>query len=392
MNIRFTSLPAYIAATIDSAFHVHHLCNDKLIGLSLLALIVNSMLLYAQPGLGAKPVAIVAAKAEVETIGQTIEALGTLRANETVQITASVTEPVVAINFEDGQRVKAGDILVELDTAEELAELAEQQAILEEAELQTRRLTNLVEQRAASTAELDIQRREANAAKARIQAIQARIKLRRITAPFAGRVGLRNISLGALAQPQQPITTLIDDQRMKLDFDVPAVYLNTIKIGDRIEASSQAFTNQVFVGEVSSINNVIDPATRTVTVRSIMPNINSQLQPGLLMQVRLTYNLRDAIIIPEESVLINGSKHTVYQLDQVDGMTRVAAREISLGQRLRGYVEVTNGLQAGDEIVTQGLTKVKPDDTVSISTYQQRGEGLSTLLKRIEQPNKANNS
>ncbi len=145
-----------------------------------------------------------------------IEALGTLQAKENVALTSTVTELVTQVNFEDGQRVAKGDILVEMDAAEELAILAEERSRMKEAERQVNRLEPLVQRNAASRSALDSQRLELQTAQARMNAIDQRILQRKIVAPFDGVVGLRNISVGALSQPGTLITTIDHDDTMKL--------------------------------------------------------------------------------------------------------------------------------------------------------------------------------
>jgi membrane fusion protein (multidrug efflux system) len=128
---------------------------------------------------------------------------------------------------------------------------------------------------------LDERRREWRTADARLQAVQSRLDDRLITAPFGGHVGLRQVSPGALVSPGDVITTLVDDSRMKLDFTIPALYLNTVRRGTLIEASTPVFPNRSFAGEVTSVDSTIDPVTRSITVRAIIPNEHRDLVPGM---------------------------------------------------------------------------------------------------------------
>ena len=206
------------------------------------------------------------------SLSETVEALGTLRANESVNLTSTVTELVTAVNFDDGQRVKKGDVLIAMDTSEERAELAEQRSFLDEAQRQVDRLAPLVKRGAASESTIDTKRREAQGARARIKAIESRIAKRIIKAPFNGVVGLRNISVGALAQPGAELTTIDDDAVMKLDFAVPSVFVATLKPGLSIEAESAAYPGRVFKGTVSSVSSRIDPVTRSIVARALIDN------------------------------------------------------------------------------------------------------------------------
>jgi membrane fusion protein (multidrug efflux system) len=242
--------------------------------------------------------------------------LGTLHANETVELTATVSEIVTDVHFEDGQRVTAGTILVEMTNEEEHALIEEERSTLTEAKKQYDRLRPLVERGAASTSLLDQRRREYETARARLRAIESKLRDRLIIAPFTGVVGLRNVSVGALIEPGDVITTLDDDSVMKLDFTVPSIHLASLKKGLPIVATSPALAGRQFEGIVSSVNSRIDPVTRAVVVRAILPNPERLLKPGLLMQVTLLKNPRDVLVIPEEALIPSGRDNHVLVVDR----------------------------------------------------------------------------
>ena len=198
-----------------------------------------------------QPVPVIVGEARVTHLNDRVEVLGTLRANESVDITATITDTITAIHFEDGQRLNAGDILIEMTSKEEHAQLEEELSTLSEAEKQYNRLTPLVERGAASKSLLDQRIRELATAKARFRAIESRLQDRLILAPFSGVVGLKNISVGALVEPGDVITTLDDDSIMKLDFTVPAIHLASLERGIPIKARSPAYGDRVFEGTVS---------------------------------------------------------------------------------------------------------------------------------------------
>ncbi|HEY8191159.1 MAG TPA: efflux RND transporter periplasmic adaptor subunit, partial [Alphaproteobacteria bacterium] len=210
---------------------------------------------------------VIVTQARFDNFEDRVEALGTLRANETVTLMATVTETVSAVNFDDGQRVEKGDILLEMTSAQEKAELNAEQATVGEARRQVERLKPLIEAGAASKSLLDQRQREFDTARARLGAVQSRIGDRVIVAPFSGIVGLRNISVGAVVQPGMRITTLDDDSVMKLDFSVPSVFLDALKPGLKITATSRAYGARVFEGTISSIDSQIDSVTRSIVVR-----------------------------------------------------------------------------------------------------------------------------
>lgn len=332
---------------------------------------------YAQPRGGGTTQVFVADVGERQ-IADKVEALGTLRANETVTLSSNVTDRVSAIRFEDGQRVAAGDVLIEMANAEETAALKEAQANVSEASRQVQRLRPLVDQGAASRSALDTQNRNLATARAQLDGVKSRLSDRIITAPFDGVVGLRNISVGALLQPGSIITTLDDDSVMKLDFTIPAVFLSVLREGLSIEARTRAYPERVFEGTVASIASQIDPATRAITVRALIPNNEKILKPGLLMTVTLAKNERTSVVIPELSLIVESDKHFVY-LAQGD---KAEKRQVTIGAREPGFVEIISGLSVGDVIVTDGVAKLVDGSAITVRAKRTGDESLSELLAK----------
>lgn len=339
----------------------------------------------AQGPMGNAPSPVFATEVQKKFFVDEVEALGTLRANESVDLNATVTELVTLVNFEDGQRVKKGDLLVEMDAAEELAELAEEKSTLEEARRQAKRLEPLVKSGAASESNLDERRREVETTKARVDAIQSRIDLRRTVAPFDGVLGLRNISVGALAQPGRLITTIDDDSIMKLDFSVPSVFLETLKPGVKIEAVTKAYPADKFTGEISSIDSRVDPVTRAVKARALIDNADLRLKPGMLMRVILQKNPRQTLVVPEEALIVDGNENYVMRIIEADGNLRVERAVVTLGTRQFGNVEILEGLNGGDRIVNHGALKLRPGAAVTIKAMENEDKPLKELLNESKQ-------
>ena len=245
-----------------------------------------------------KPKHVIVAPVVVKQISDSVEALGTARATESVNITSNVTEKITRIDFEDGQQVKAGAILAVLEQAEEQAELKRAQAVRGERKLALQRLQQLEERQLTSPDEIDRTRLELEQAEASITAIKTRISDRVIRAPFDGIVGLRNISVGALVETGDLIATLDDTRQIKLDFSVPSVFLSELKPGLKIKARAVALDNREYMGEVKSIDSRVDPVTRSIQVRALLPNPDGSIIPGILMQVDLLRNTRQALVIP----------------------------------------------------------------------------------------------
>lgn len=336
--------------------------------------------LAAANGMARPPTPVIAAEAKITQLYDRVEALGTLRANETVEITASVTDTITAIHFADGQSVEAGDILAEMTSTEEHAQLEEELSRREEAQKRYERVVTLVARGAVSQAQLDERERELETAQARLRAIESRLQDRLIKAPFGGVVGLRNISLGALVEPGDMITTLDDIRVMKLDFNVPSVYLATLKRDTPVVAVSPAFPGRRFTGTVSSIDSRVDPVTRSIVVRALLDNSDGLLKPGLLMSVELLKNERQALMIPEEALIPRGEVNTVLLVNEAQTPAVSEQRTVVIGSRRVGEVEVLEGLEPGDKVVTHGTIKVRPGQEISVQSLEGEGKPLRELL------------
>ena len=345
-------------------------------------IVLTTLLLFATgiPAQDGPPPPVIVAVAETKSVVDRVEALGTLRANESVTLTANVTESVTAIHFDDGERVEKGDVLVEMTSGEEHALLAEAMATVEEAKSQYDRHVRLSQEDNVAESLLDTRRREWETAKARLEAIRSQLDDRLVSAPFSGVVGLRNISPGALVQPGEVITTLDDDSVMKLEFSVPSVFLSVLKPGLDIVTTTAAYGDAEFEGEVSAVDSRIDPVTRTVQVRALVPNPDRLLRPGLLMQVELLKDPRQAVVIPEEALTPLGNQQFVMVVDRNNG-NAVERREVKIGRRMPGEVEILAGLEAGETIVTHGFDKARDGQTVRIQAVDDGTRGLREILK-----------
>jgi membrane fusion protein (multidrug efflux system) len=309
------------------------------------------------PEAGEAPATIVvtARVAEVEW-RDTLEALGTARANESVTLTAKVSETVRKVAFDSGDVVRAGDVIVDLSSGAQLAGLEEARASFQEAERQLARSQELAQTKIISESQLDTQRSTRDAAKARMDVVRAQLSDRVITAPFDGILGLRRVSPGTLVTPGTAIATLDDISVIKLDFTVPERYLAVLARDQDIAAHSEAYPDRNFAGKVASVDSRVDPVTRSVTVRAELPNPERLLRPGMLLAVRLYQAPRATIAVPEIAVIQVGTDAFVYRVAE----DATAARtKVTLGARRRGEVEVISGLATGDTIVIEGAVKLR---------------------------------
>jgi membrane fusion protein, multidrug efflux system len=314
-----------------------------------------------QAGAQAREVVVATAHPQLKDFALEVEALGTVRAKESVDITSKVADRVVAIHFEEGKQVAKGDVLVELDSEEARADLAAAQAAERDSVSQYKRSQELFQTRALSEAQLDQLQAAMLANQARVAAARSRVNDRTIVAPFAGRVGLRNVSLGGLVSPGGVITTLDDLSVVKLDFSVPEIFLSTLKAGLPIEAQSSAYPAVTFKGRVDSIDTRVDPTTRSIVVRALMDNRDSRLRPGMFMTLRLVRSEGKALMLPESSVVPENSSHFVFVVEQ----GRAQKREVKLGRRRPGEVEILDGVTVKEVVIVDGTMNVHEGSAVT---------------------------
>jgi membrane fusion protein (multidrug efflux system) len=301
------------------------------------------------------PVPVVSQAVAMQPLARELKALGTARANEAVEITAKTSNIVSAVRFRDGEPVRIGAVLVELDSAQVRADLAAATAALTESESQYQRAQELLPTQALSKSQFDqiVATRAANAA--RVDAARARLEDTVIRAPFSGRVGLRRVSVGGLISPGTVITTLDDTSIIKVDFGVPENNLTALRVGLPVAVSSTAYPGRVFRGKVASIDSRIDSTSRSLQVRAELPNADGLLKPGMFLNVELLRDERQALVIPEEAIVPDQDRQYVFV---VKGDI-AEKREVRTGLRRPGSVEVVSGLAAGERIVVEGTVKLR---------------------------------
>lgn len=320
----------------------------------------------ARPDGGPDAVSVVTATLRREPLAQQVEAVGSVRANEAVDITAKVSNRVTAIRFREGQQVKAGEVLVEFDSEQTRAALAEADAALSDSRSQFKRSRELYQTKALSEAQLDQLQATLKANEARVAGAQSQLNDMIIRAPFAGRVGLRHVSVGSYVSPGTVITTLDDTSVIKLDFSVPEVFLSALKEGLEIYAQTVAYPAAEFKGRVSSIDNRFDPVSRAIIVRARVDNLDGRLKPGMFMTVKLIGADVPALMLPEEALVPEGSNKYVYAVEN----GRAVRKEVQTGRRRPGAVEIVGGLDAGAIVVVEGTQKLR--DGVAVKATHSR--------------------
>lgn len=303
-----------------------------------------------------------------------IDAIGTALANEQVTLAAPVTERLTRVNFTDGGFVRAGQVIATLAQGQETAQLADAGARAREAEQQLGRLQQLKQRGFATNSAVDAQTALASSARAQAAEARASIGDRVIRAPFSGWVSLRNISQGAVVTSGTTIATVSDISEVKLDFAVPETLLSSIKQGQSISAVAAAWPDRTFAGQVRSIDPVINPATRAVTVRAVLANPDLSLKPGMLMTVAVESAARTAPSIPELALVGDGDRSFVYVLGADNKVKRTSVRA---GARQNGRVEIVEGVRPGMRVVTEGVVKLADGMAVRLAGAESAKPGAA---------------
>ncbi|GAB2794489.1 efflux RND transporter periplasmic adaptor subunit [Halomonas shantousis] len=323
---------------------------------------------------------VIATRVALASWSDPLEALGTLRADESITLSATVTETIAELNFDSGEEVSKGQLLIRLDEAEEQAQLRAAQALRDERQNALSRALQLQERNLGPRADVEDTRARLRQVEADIEAIQARLADHRLRAPFAGTVGLRELSVGSLVTPGTELVTLDKLDVMKLDFTVPATFLSVLHPGLTLSATTPSYPERTFTGEVRHVGTRIDPVTRSVSVRALLPNTDRELRPGMLMEVILERRPRETLVVPEAVLIPNGERQYVMLIDEADG-NRIVQREVAIGERRAGEVEILQGLDADDLVVSHGLLKVREGDRVELLAIDDGSQDLSAILK-----------
>lgn len=311
---------------------------------------------------GGPPAVVTTAVMAIGPWTDRIEVLGTTTAKESVTITAKVSETVSKVSFDSGEEVRAGDVLVILSDQAEVAGLDEADAAFREAQRLLERQQVLARRQLVAVSQLDAQRAARDAARARLGQVRAQISDRVITAPFDGVLGLRQVSAGSLVTPGTVITTLDDVSSIHLDFSIPERQAPLLSVGQPVTATSEAYPGETFSGAIASLGSRIDPVTRSLPARAAFDNPNRKLRAGMLLEAGLQRAARDTLKVPELALQQVGQQAFVFRVGAEDKVDQVPVR---IGARQPGWVEIVEGLKAGDRIVVEGVVKLKPGAKVT---------------------------
>jgi membrane fusion protein (multidrug efflux system) len=308
-------------------------------------------------GGGGPPATVTTTVLAPQPWSDSLQALGTAAARESVTITAKVSEKVEKLHFDSGQQVRAGQVLVTLADRAQSAGVGEAAAALRESEKTFERMQTLAAQKLVAANQLDVARAARDAARARLDAQRAAVGDRVIVAPFAGVLGLRQVSEGALVTPGTVVTTLDDVSSLHVDFSVPEQYLAALAVGQAVQGASDAWPGESFDGRISSVGSRVDAGTRALAARAEFANPDGKLRPGMLLQVQVPGPPRQTLQVPELALSQLGQQAFVFRVLPDSTVEQVP---VKIGARRPGWVEILDGVKAGDRIVVEGIVKLKP--------------------------------
>lgn len=297
-----------------------------------------------------------------DQVTDSVSAVGSLRARDQISLTTELSGRVVELNLNAGQRVAKGDLLLRLDDRQARADLQVAEAMLADARRQLERAQSLRSNNSISQSQVDELRTAADVARAQLTAAQTRVDNHRIEAPFEGVIGLNDVSLGAYLGAGTEVATLDSTRKMELSFAVSEKFLGQISLGQRAQGRSPAFPDEHFSGELIELGTRINELSRTLPVRALIDNPNGKLRPGQFMSARLTLSEREALIIPEQAVMIRGDETYVFVAS--DGIARRTS--VKLGSRSPGVVEVASGLTLADQVVVTGQDRLSSGDRIEV--------------------------
>lgn len=309
------------------------------------------------------PVQVKAVAVRATQFAPVVTGVGGLIANESIIVRPEVAGRITALHFKEGQHVSRGALLVSLDAQETQAQVMGSDAEVNLAKQRHERAQELFKKNFISQQALDDSRDNLTQAQARREQSRARLAKTQLRAPFAGTLGLRQVSLGAVVQAGQDIVRLDDTNPLKLDFRVSESQLSKIRVGQQLEVKVDAFPDKTFSGTVYAIEPAVDEKSRSLLLRARVPNPSGVLRPGMFARVVLKVGGdANALVIPEQAVIPKGDKAFVYRV--VNDTAQLTP--VVLGTRRPGEVAILSGLRAGEWVVSEGHQKLSPGAAVSV--------------------------
>ena len=314
------------------------------------------------------PPAVIAAEAvRRDTWQPSLTAVGSLVASQGVFVANEMAGQVKEINFESGQQVTAGELLLQLDNEVDRADLAGLIAAQRLAELTYERAARLIKDKSVSRSDYDQAKTGLDAANALVASQQAGIRKKAIRAPFAGQLGIRQVDLGQYLAPGSEIVSLQALDPLYADYSLPERDLGQLSIGQSVEVSVQAYPGKTFAGRISAISPRIESDTRSVRIRATLENADQQLRPGMFAMVRTLQPERSGVMtLPERAITYNPYGNAVFVIEDKEGQLTAQRRQVETGLVREGRIEILSGLVDGEQVVSAGHNKLRNGQAVKI--------------------------
>ena len=325
------------------------------------------------------PEAVTSIIAKRENWPTTTGVIGTVEAVHGVDISADLPGSIAKINFESGKAVQAGEVLVELDTRQERAQLASLEAQRELASVNYSRMQQLVNEGVISKAEFDQATAQQKATAANVAEIRATIERKTIRAPFSGILGIRKVNLGQYLAAGSAIVQLQSLNPIYVNFGLPQQAVSTVSVGRGLRVTTEDLKGVVFNGKVTALDSVVDQATRNIQVQATLANPQAKLRPGMFVQVEVGVGAdRPVITLPASAISYapyGDSVFVITDMKDAKGQTyRGVRQQFVKVEGTRGdQVAVVSGLNPGDEVVTSGVFKLRNGAAVQINNKVQPG-------------------
>lgn len=303
---------------------------------------------------------------------KSVLAVGSLRSDESVIVRAEQSGRITTLNFKEGQPVRQGQVLVQLDDSVARAELEQARANQKLGKAKFDRAVELKQRNFISGQAQDEAENAMRVADATVSLADAKLAKLTIKAPFSGTVGLRTASTGDYVKDGQDIVNLEKTDPIKVDFKVPEIFQSKIKVGQALSVALDALPGQTFTGKVVAVNPQLDTAGRAVVLRAQMDNRSGVLKPGMFARVRLTLaDTGETVVVPEQSVAMQGEDQIMFKV--IDG--RAMRTKVEVGQRRDGKVEIVEGVSGGDTIVIAGWQRLR--DGAAVRSASGAGGGAA---------------
>jgi membrane fusion protein, multidrug efflux system len=308
---------------------------------------------------------VVAVEAKRQPVSETLPLVGTVAADEQVDLRSEIDGTVQGIKFEEGKPVEKGQLLIQLDPTKLAASVAESEAAFKLTEENFERMKTLQKGNVMAQQEYDQTASAYEIAKATLDRRRRELRDTQIVAPFAGVMGSRTISPGQVINKDAKLASVVALDPVKVEVNVPERFLGEVQTGQKIDVKVAAYPKETFKGEVFFVAPQVDTTTRTVMVKARIANGDFRLKPGMFARLDLTLKIKDdAVVIPEAAVILNGDAVCVFI---VDSQTNAQIRMVKTGVRMAGQVEITDGLKGGELVIVEGYQKTPPGAKVTLA-------------------------